>query len=125
MFVWNMRDKHIFSKPLTETLTGDGGVIQSYERIRSLGDPWPHTMYPQPGGLLPFATVHDVHHLNWLTNGLPDKWDVVYWYFDGLEFIHLTGDSFLLFLLKVLRRRYKRKELPQFNSKCEFVPFSR
>jgi hypothetical protein len=125
MSVWNFRDAAIFSKPLAKVLTGPGGVVQAYERIRAMGNSWPFTMYPQPGGLLPFVTVRDVHHLNWLADGPPDTWDVVYWFFDGLEFIHLKGDSFTGFLLKVLKKKYNRKELPQFDPPFEFTPLSR
>jgi uncharacterized protein (TIGR02996 family) len=38
----------------------------------------PYPIFPQPGGLLPFATLGDVDTLNWLTAGEPDCWPFVY-----------------------------------------------
>lgn len=100
-----------FEKPLREALVGEESVISFYEHVRKLGNDLPYPMFPEKGGLLPFGSVNGVHNLNWLTNGPPDKWQVVYWFFDGLEFIQ-CGDSFSRFLLKLLRHEYLRRELP-------------
>src|SRR5262249_40247229 len=86
--VWNFRDTSLFKKPLQDGLCGKGSVIRLYERAGlEARCHWPYPTYPEPGGLLPFATVLDIHNLNWLTTGAPDQWEVVYWFFDGLEFI--------------------------------------
>lgn len=120
--IWNLRDKVIFNKPLPDILSGKGSVIAIYEYVRSQGYDWSYKMFPQPGGLLPFAAINDVHNLNWLTVGLPDKWDVVYWFSDGLEFIHLKGDTFSRFLMKVLRKQEAESVLPSFEPPFTFKP---
>ncbi|WP_377268086.1 SMI1/KNR4 family protein [Peterkaempfera sp. SMS 1(5)a] len=56
-------------------------VADAYE---SLGedDPeeYPLTMWPEPGGFLPFATSLDGDHLGWLTEGAdPDAWRLIVW----------------------------------------------
>jgi hypothetical protein len=61
---------------------------------------------------LPFGSVVDVQNLNWLTARPPNRWDVVYFYFDGLEFTRLEGDSFGRCLLKMLRQEYTGLERP-------------
>lgn len=120
--IWNLRDTRYFKSPLQHQICGKEGVIRLYEKIRSMGNEWPYSMYPQPGGLLPFASILDVDHLNWLTAGKPDKWDVVFWDFDNLDFIHLKGDSFAKYLLKVLRKEYPAKSIPQFDPPYKFQP---
>jgi hypothetical protein len=72
-------------------------------------------MYPEPGGLFPFARVIDVHNLNWLTKGPPDKWAVIYWLSDDHEFIRLAGDTCTKFLVKILRKEYNINEIPRFD----------
>jgi hypothetical protein len=111
--VWNFRDASLFEKPLREALCGEESVIRFYHRAGlESGYQCPYPTYPEPGGLLPFASVVDVHNLNWLTTGAPDQWEVVYWHFDGLEFTHLKGDSFGRCLLKMLRKEYAGLERP-------------
>jgi hypothetical protein len=111
--IWNFRDASLFGKHLREALCGEESIIQSYKRLATETDyPCPHPTYPEPGGLLPFASVNDVQNLNWLTIGAPDCWDVVYFHFDGLEFTRLQGDSFGRCLLKMLRQEYKGLERP-------------
>jgi hypothetical protein len=113
VFVWNFRDSSLFGKLLRETLCGDGSIIRSYQRLEKESNyPCPYPTYPEQGGLLPFASVIDVQNLNWLTRGDPDRWDTVYWHFDGLEFTHLKGDSFGRCLLKMLRQEYVGLDKP-------------
>jgi hypothetical protein len=121
IFVWNYRDRSLLSKPISEMLLGEGSVIRGYERTKKEGrHEWKYAMYPSPNGLLPFATIIDVDNLNWLTTGHPDEWDVVYWFSDGQEFIHLKGDSLSAFLLKLLRKKYRRNQIPRFDPPYEF-----
>ena len=54
----------------------------------------------------------DVQNLNWLTAGSPNRWQVVYFHFDGAEFTRLAGDSFSRCLLKMLRQEYAGLERP-------------
>lgn len=105
--VWNFRDASIFGPSLHEALSDDKSVAQFYRRrINTTDYACPHPIYPEPGGLLPFASVDDVQYLNWLTKGSANRWDVVYFFFDGLEFTRLQGDSFSRCLLKMLRKDY-------------------
>lgn len=73
---------------------------------------------------MPFCTVIDVHTVNWRTDGPPNEWDCVFWFSDGNEFIHLKGDSFSDFLLKVLRKQYDKNEIPTFDEPYTFTDFS-
>src|SRR5262249_53312238 len=87
IFVFNFRDTKLFERPLPEELCGEHSFIQGYERDRAMGGhDWPYAMYPEPGGLLPFATLFEIDTLNWATHGPPNRWDVVYWMSDGQEF---------------------------------------
>jgi hypothetical protein len=121
--VWNFRDRSLFSQSLKVTLCGENSVIESYKKADVLTSvPW--TTFPEPGGLLPFCTVIDVHNLNWRTEGPADEWDTVFWFSDGNEFFHLNGDSFSEFLLKVLKKQYKGNEIPTFDEPYRFTDFS-
>lgn len=121
--VWNFRDESLFDVPLKEVLCGARSVIESYKKENVLAaEAW--TTFPEPGGLLPFCTVIDVHYLNWRTEGAAAEWDCVFWFADGIEFIHLKGDSFSDFLLKVLRKQYNRNEIPTFDEPYRFTDFS-
>jgi hypothetical protein len=77
-------------------------------------------MYPEVGGLLPIGALADVDHLNWLTKGNPNKWDVVYWYSDGHDFIHLKGDSLTRFVRKILKGQYRAKQIPRLAPPYDF-----
>jgi hypothetical protein len=112
--VWNFRDVALFGTPLREVLCGQGSVVAGYKRLEKESSyPCPYPTYPEPGGLLPFASVNDVQNLNWLTKGDSDRWDVVYWHFDGLEFTHLEGEVFGRCIHKMLRQQYTGLEKPE------------
>jgi len=111
--VWNFRDASLFRSSLMEALSGDEGVTAWYRtKAASSGNQLPYPLYPDRGGLLPFAAVVDVDYLNWLTTGPTDQWNVVYWNFDGEEHRHLKGDTFGRCLLKMLRQQYTGLERP-------------
>jgi hypothetical protein len=121
--IWNFRDYSMFGRSLSEGLRGPESVTEFYRRkINTTDYPCPFPIYPEPEGLLPFASVVDVQNLNWLTSGPPNQWDVVYFHFDGLEFTRLEGDSFSGCLLKMLRREYSGLEQPSsLRGPFEFV----
>src|SRR5262249_19025548 len=82
--VWNFRDTACFRISLTEALCGGESITAWYRKnAAASGKQFPHPLYPDGGGLLPFTAVVDVDYLNWLTRGPADRWDVVYWNFDG------------------------------------------
>ncbi|MBN69736.1 MULTISPECIES: SMI1/KNR4 family protein [Gimesia] len=122
--VWNLRDKSLFPSPLQEVICGPEGIISFYQKVNEeynilTAGSW--TMFPEPGGLLPFCTAFEIDYLNWRTAGPADDWDCVYWFFDGNEFIHLEGDSFTDFLLKVLKRQYNQYQLPTVDEPYQFT----
>jgi len=105
--VWNFRDTSFFKMSFTEALCGTEGVIPYFRRnATSSGHQLPYPLYPDRGGLLPFAQYVDVHYLNWLTKASADRWNVVFYDFDGEEYTHLKGDTFGRCLFKMLQRKY-------------------
>ena len=122
--VWNIRDPSIFIGDLLEVLCGEVGMMQSYQRSRSAAQAeWP-PMYPEQGGLLPFATMIDVNNVAWVTAGSPSKWDVLYWGFDDDSVIHCKGDGFVSFWLKWLTGEYSGSGICECDEPLEFTPVS-
>ena len=111
--IWNFRDAALFGPSLSEVLNGPGSVPMFYRQMVN-GSPWPcpYPIYPEADGLLPFASVVDVHNLNWHTTGSPSRWEVVYYFSDGQEFTRLEGDSFSRCFLKMLQQEYTGLERP-------------
>lgn len=111
--VWNFRDASLFTPPLLDCVNGSSSVAGYYRhRVNTSGYPCPYPIYPDPGGLFWFATCVDVHYLNWLTIGPPNRWNIVYYFSDGIEFTHLVDESFGSCLLKMLRQEYTKLEHP-------------
>lgn len=118
LHIWNFRDASS-DKSWRERLIGVG---RWYDEVRDMGDhDWPYRMFPEPGGLLPFAGLMDVNHLNWLTKGTPDQWDVVLWLSDDAEFLLLKGESFTDCLLKMLQNKYNPHTVPELEPPVEFA----
>lgn len=118
IYVWNYRDISQFGQPLLNVLCGSGSVIEGYSEVE-VNEHWPY--FPEAGGLLPFASIVDVHNLNWATKGEPDSWDTVYWFSDGHEFIHFRGDPFSVALQKLLKNKYGKERFPTFSPPFEFA----
>jgi len=122
--VWNLRDSSLFRSPLSSDPGGLSSVLREYQSLDATDFRCPFPIYPAPAGLLPFASVMDVHFLNWLTDGPPSQWAVVYYDFDGCEFNLLTGESFSDCILKMLRQEYTGLEQPSgLKPPCEFTDF--
>ena len=52
--------------------------LDHYRKIQvEFGDYFPIKAYPEPGGLLPWATTINGDRLFWLTRGTPDEWTIV------------------------------------------------
>jgi len=97
------------------------GVVWQYREVLALGCEWPYQPCPEPGGLLPFAAVNAVDHLNWLTCGPANTSDLAYFEFDGFGEVHLLeGDTFTRFLLKALSKGYCRPIDPGFEPPVAF-----
>jgi hypothetical protein len=112
--IWNFRDTSLSGPSLREWLTGPNCLPEFYRRVIN-GSEWPcpYPIYPEPGGLRPFANVIDVDALNWLTAGPPDRWGLVYYGCDEQEFTELGRDSFSRCLLKMLRQEYTGSQRPE------------
>ncbi|MCE9544661.1 MAG: SMI1/KNR4 family protein [Planctomycetia bacterium] len=109
--IWNFRDSSFWWEgSLSDRLTERYSATDSYRQSNETEWPCPYPIYPEPRGLLPFGSVVDVQNLNWLTVGRANRWDVVYFDFDGSEFTRLEGDSFCRCLLKMLRQEYEGTE---------------
>lgn len=85
-------------------------IRRRWEEWASCYDDWlpyrdvPYPRFPQPGGLLPFGTLGDVHTLNWRTIGGPDQWVFVYHSFEE-GFVEIKGLSAVEFVLEVVTQR--------------------
>ena len=55
-------------------------LITDYDEMRA-DDPgsFPHPLFPEAGGMLPWASTGDGDWLCWLTGDEPDRWPVVEW----------------------------------------------
>lgn len=51
--------------------------LASLRELRANGEHAPYPIFPEPGGLLPFAITDNGDVLHWATNGPPDAWRVV------------------------------------------------
>ncbi|GAB4158229.1 MAG: hypothetical protein Tsb009_35390 [Planctomycetaceae bacterium] len=73
MHIWNYLDVPADSdaKEVIKQITSE------YEWDREHGRPVEFVPYPQPGGLIPFASTDDGNYLNWQTTGKPSEWCVV------------------------------------------------
>jgi hypothetical protein len=55
-------------------------LIANYAPLRDdCPEDFPYPLYPEHGGLLPWASTGDGDWLCWLTGGEPDRWPVVEW----------------------------------------------
>jgi hypothetical protein len=116
--VWNFRDSS-FSRAFKGRVSVAIGVFEEVSDC-------PFPFYPEPGGLLPFASTRSGDYLNWRTEGPPDDWDVVGYGALRRELKLLKGHGFVRSLLDILT--WKSRLIPDilkadaFTSPCEFVP---
>jgi hypothetical protein len=56
-------------------------ALDAYRMLKdNYPDGYPLTVWPEPGGFLPFANSYDADHLGWLTQGPdPDAWPLIVW----------------------------------------------
>ncbi len=120
--IWNFRDSSLSGPSLSQWLNGPNCLPEFYRQVVN-GSEWPcpYPIYPDPGGLLPFANIIDVDSLNWLTVGPAERWNVVHYACDEQEFPRLEGDSFSRCLLKILRQEYSYPERPSLEPPFEFT----
>lgn len=99
--------------------------VRLAEQVRLLGqtnrdlradfpDFFPHPLFPEPGGLLPFARAN-TSHLYWVTRGKPDAWTIVVMgRAEGEHEAYRFGAA--EFLLRWLGGKLGRKVPPGFGS---------
>lgn len=74
-------------------------VRKHYDYGRDKRNPGLHRLYPEPGGLFPWALDDNSGQLCWLTSGHPDSWPIVLldnYYEQQDEYGELTIDEFLV-----------------------------
>lgn len=55
-------------------------LLEDYGPLReSSPESFPYPLYPEPGGLIAWATTSISTHICWLTEGPPESWPVVIW----------------------------------------------
>ena len=56
------------------------GLLTDYDEVRAI-DPtsFPYPLFPEEGGVLPWASTGDGDWLCWLTGDEPDRWPIVEW----------------------------------------------
>ncbi len=59
-----------------EILDGDRGVLSDLT-AEQRAEEFPYLLYPEPGGLFPFAYTSGGDKLYWRTGGHPDDWPIV------------------------------------------------
>lgn len=81
---------------------------------------WP--LYPEPGGLLPFAYVHNCDFLYWRAIGTdPNRWTVAY---GSPPDMTLYSETLVGFLVRLLTEREYGSAMPEFlfDEPNEFYP---
>jgi len=68
------------------------------------------TFYPDPGGILPFATNDNANVLCWKTDGPSDKWQLFWWNASESTLHKTKYRSFLTALVDILRGEGKLSE---------------
>lgn len=101
MRVWNYADLRGKRTP-RETITL---ITGEYEWDRNAGFPIDFKQYPEPGGLIPFASTNDGAYLNWHAEGEPDQWFVVAYDPDQGKLLPAPGIGMLQCLLLLLQQK--------------------
>lgn len=73
----------------------DGGYEMSFK------------LYPETGGLLPFATTANGDNFSWLTGGDSDKWPIVFWKCGSVEFRTFEGKGLIQLLVGLITGQFK------------------
>lgn len=81
--------------------------------------------YPEPGGLLPWATTPEGDFFNWRTVGEANNWDVVFYQCSCAEMVLLEGHAFSRVLVDLLMQRSplmpRSFSLEGFSPPCRFT----
>lgn len=92
LWVYNPFEENVHLNLLSRyriILDGDREIRESFP------DDVPEPLFPEPGGLLPWAGTDNGDQLYWCTKGAPDSWSVVVWESRGPEYesysVSMTG----------------------------------
>jgi hypothetical protein len=74
-----------------QSQTGDAGQTSKLDAERYIRDSlpdfgYPHPIYPEPGGILPWASTDNGGNFFWLTKGPSDGWNTIYYADRSFEF---------------------------------------
>jgi hypothetical protein len=76
VLLWSPFTAHVWGNLVVRAI----GLIEGHEPLRhDCPEDFPYPLYPEPGGLLEWASTGDGDRLCWLTTGEPDCWPVVEW----------------------------------------------
>jgi hypothetical protein len=102
-----------------------GGASGRYDLDRAAGYASPYSPYPARNGLLAWATTPAGDFFNWRTSGDPDQWDVVFYYFNGCEFVPLPRQNFSRVIVDLLQGKSKltprHLDPGDFEPPCQFM----
>ncbi len=84
----------------------------------------PYPLFPEKGGLLPFAQSEVGNELCWVTNGTPNRWLVMFVSI-GSERYEQYDCSFVEFLCGIISRELRCGSVPEevLDYEPKFVPF--
>jgi hypothetical protein len=77
----NTSNLHVNLIAQSQCLRPKGWSTLDSERFlrENLGDQYPHAIYPESGGILPWATTDNGGRFYWLTKGEADCWPTIYY----------------------------------------------
>lgn len=92
-------------------------LLDDHESFREeFPEAFPYPLYPEPGGILPWAVDGNGVQLCWLTGGDADQWPVVVWSTEGEAQRHdLSATGFLLAYLGGRIERPRSPRQPYFE----------
>jgi hypothetical protein len=94
-------------------------ITTEYEYDQAAGYDINFVAYPEPGGLIPFASTDDGNYLNWRTAGAPDDWSVVAYDCGSGQLICAEGVGMVACLCKLVQQ-----ENPFRDAFCNVDSFS-
>lgn len=80
-------------------------MLEAYQESKQkYPEYYSHKLYPEDGGLLPFAYTDNGDELYWLTKGKPEQWHVVIYESRSPEF-HYYSVGLAEFLYKIIQKQ--------------------
>lgn len=102
-------------------------VFSQLSSYREAGKCGCYKAFPEPGGLLPFASTDDGNYLFWRMDGNPDTWPVAAFDFSSGTIVDAPGVSMVECLLRFVRKDNPFGDcfcnIECFNAPCRFSPW--